>query len=439
VRRPMRSRALPYAARVSLPRWCLAAWLCAGCGDDGSGVGDAQTGTGPSATGPAEDTGTSSSGSGPADDSEGSTARASSSEDTASSTGDEAAHCDDARAIVEAAAAEYARGRKLVGLAVAFATEACDPWTGAWGLADTSTGRALTAEHVLRAGSVTKSYTAALVLKLAEDDLLALDDTLQSWGVDVPSADAITLRQLLNHTSGLADYQNNATFQAGVTADPDRVWTPQELVDFSVELGPVGVPGEAHVYSNANYVIAALIAEAAARSSYAQALRERVLAPIGLQHTFVEGHERWPDPTATGYLATVDARAPADTTGLYDASQVWSAGAIVGTADDVRTWISALLGSDFLEPDSQSELVTFVPADGADYGLGVFRIESDGVVAFGHNGAVMGFQAAAFVHPDSGTSVAVLHNQVTLTAAGGLASDPTSLALEILAAVADVQ
>jgi CubicO group peptidase (beta-lactamase class C family) len=162
-----------------------------------------------------------------------------------------------------------------------------------------------------------------------------------------------------------------------------------------------------------------------------------LLVPSGLQHTFVEAEETWSDPTATGYFATTAGPMLTDTTGLYHASQVGPSGAIVATVGDLRAWIAALLIGDVLAPESQAELVSFVPAGGADYGLGIFQVEGDGVLAVGHNGAVMGFQAAAFVHPDTTTSVAVMHNQLTIDDAGGLANDPTTLALELIAALAD--
>lgn len=423
--------------RMRLATWIAAALTCAACGANGSTIAGDTTGS--VSTGADEDDGvgaSDSTGDPPADtthDDGDPTSEASS-----SSSGGEAARCEAVRSVADATADAYFERLGLVGMVTAVATGGCEPWTGAWGVADVSTRAALTPEHVLRAGSITKSYTAALLLKLAEDDRLALDDTLETWEIDVPSAGSITLRQLLDHTSGLADYQGNDAFFAALAVDPARVWMPQELVDLAVELGPVGTPGQSHFYSNANYVLAAMVAERATGLSWAEAVRERVLVPAGLRKTWIEGDERWTAPTATGYLVIADGRAPIDTTGQYHASQVWSAGAIVGTAEDVRGWMAALLSGELLGPQSRAELLDVVPAGGIEYGLGVFRVEQDGVVAFGHNGVVQGFQAAAFVHAGTATSVAVLHNQLTLAEGGGLASDPTALALEVIAAVAEV-
>jgi D-alanyl-D-alanine carboxypeptidase len=293
-------------------------------------------------------------------------------------------------------------------------------------------GVALTPDHVMRIGSLTKSYTAALILKLAEEGLLTLDDPLELWGLNVPDAALITVRMLLNHTSGLNDYQYNDEFLQANMDDPERVWQPQELVDYAVALPPVGVPGDKHAYSNANYILAALIAEQAAGQGYAEALRMHVLAPGGLMHTYVEADESWAEPTATGYVV-VAMGPPQETTGFYHASQTWSAGAMNATIDDLRAWIAVLLASDFLSADSQGALVDFVPAAGTKgYGLGVFAVNTADATLYGHNGAVMGFQAAAFHEPETGSTVAVIHNQLTLDVMGNLSSDPTLLALQIV-------
>jgi D-alanyl-D-alanine carboxypeptidase len=279
-------------------------------------------------------------------------------------------------------------------------------------------------------------FTAPLMLELAEEELLTLDDTLQQWEIDLPSASLITIRQLLNHTSGLADYQNNAAFTQLLAAQPDRVWTPQDLVAYAVELDPVGKPGQSHAYSNANYILAAMIAEAATGTTYSEALHTHVLDPTGLRHVYVEGDEDWAEPTATGYLA-VSGGVPQDATGVYHPSQTWSAGAVVATVDDLRQWVAILLSTDALSPESQDELLDLVPTPGAihGYGLGLFAIESGAGIVYGHNGAVMGFQAAAFYHPGTGASVAVMQNLISVDGAGNLVADPTLLALEIFAAI----
>ncbi len=356
-------------------------------------------------------------------------------DDSSTSEGSEA-ECEELRQVLETAIDSYRSMASLVGIAVSVSSGMCEPWTGAWGLANAATGEPLTTDHLLRAGSVTKMYTAPLVLVLAREGLLSLDDALDSWGMVVPGAAEITIRQLLNHTSGLADYQHSGAFWQDLGADPGRVWSPQELIDYAVALGPVGAPGQAHWYSNTNYILAGLIVEQATGQSYAEALRTRVLQPNQLAHTYLEGYEVWDEPTATGYLVRGMGELE-DTSGDYHASQVWSAGALVSTVEDLREWISVLLGTDFLDADSQAELIDFVPAAGTSgYGLGVFVLETANVRAFGHNGAVMGFQATALHDPKTRSSIAVMHNQLVLDGSDHIAIDPTLLAVVMLEAIA---
>lgn len=346
-------------------------------------------------------------------------------------------YCADIGAIIETQAGAYHEDLGLVGLSVAVSFDACDPLRFSWGAASLESAEALTADHLMRAGSVTKIFTSVLLLKLVEERLLDLDETLDTFGLDVPLASSITIRHLLNHTSGLADYQQNDAFRQALQQDPSRVWTPQELVEYATELGSTGEPGQLHAYSNTNYVLAAMIAEHAAGESYADALRAHVLDPGGLTHTYVEAEDVWEGATAKGYVV-VNGGTPQDTMGLYHASQVWASGAVVSTADDLRVFLHMLLSTDFLDPESQNALIEFVPTMLpviTQYGLGLFVLESGSVTAFGHNGAVMGFQAAALHHPGTVSTVTVMQNQLTLTASGTIAADPVELAAELIEAV----
>ena len=394
----------------------LVVWLASGCGNEPTNDDGVASTTEGGSTG-------ASTSSGPAD--------------VGSSTDGDSPHepeyCAGVADMVEARAAAAHEELALVGLSVAVSFDACDPRQFAWGAASLDVAEALTVDHLMRAGSVTKIFTGVLLLKLAEERLLELDETVDSFGLDVPFASSITIRHLLNHTSGIADYQHHEGFRQALQQDPSRVWTPQELVEYAMELESAE-PGRHHAYSNANYVLAGMIAEHAAGQSYADALRTHVLEIAGLTQTYVEAEDAWEGPTAKGYLV-VDGGSPQDTTGFYHASQVWASGAVVSTADDLRSFLHQSFSEDFLDAPSQHAWLEFVPTmlpGITQYGLGLFVLESPHVTAIGHNGAVMGFQAAAFHHPESASTVTVMQNQLALTPAGTLQSDPAALAVEIL-------
>jgi D-alanyl-D-alanine carboxypeptidase len=251
----------------------------------------------------------------------------------------------------------------------------------------------MTVEHRLGLGSMTKSYVAALLLLLQEDGLVELDDPLSSFvsTSDVPDADVITIRQLLSHQSGIAEFQDNATFVEEVTADLGRVWSPMELVQYAIELGPTSPPGEGWHYSNTNYILAGLVAEQASGLALGEALRSRVLDPAGLEHTYFDGEETVSGPLARSYYMGMDL------TGYPDPSWAWAAGSMVATVGDLLRWTEGLFRGPLLDEGSKAQLREWVETGGTPleyYGLGVFLCELEAGTVVGHNGQIAGYTGA---------------------------------------------
>jgi|CXWL01.1.fsa_nt_gi D-alanyl-D-alanine carboxypeptidase len=202
----------------------------------------------------------------------------------------------------------------------------------------------------LRTASVTKTFTAAVVMQLWEEGVLALDDTLaryvpaalcdrlhhfegRSWGR------GITIRQLLCHRSGLVDYATDAGFMAEVAASPQRRWSPHDLLDAALRAGPPGFePGAGVAYSDTGYVLLGLVIEAATGAPLATAYRQRLLGPLGLHHTWLEGKE----PGAGIAVARAWAGA-VDTSGFDPSFDAFGGGGLVATAADLDRYITALM------------------------------------------------------------------------------------------------
>lgn len=186
--------------------------------------------------------------------------------------------CGSIKAALQDVADEYVAAG-VVGLVLAARTPQCPPIAVASGVAELASEAPLTVDHRLRIGSVTKTVTAALLLRLQEDGLVDLDAPISDYvDTPVPKADEISVRQLLNHTSGIANYLNSPGFFD--IADGQRVWEPAELVQLGVDLGPVFDPGQGWAYSNTNYIIAGLIAEAVTGQTFGQAVRATILDPV---------------------------------------------------------------------------------------------------------------------------------------------------------------
>ena len=175
------------------------------------------------------------------------------------------------------------------GLVVAVRHSGEEPNIVASGRADLGSGRRMTPLDRFRVGSLTKPMVAIVILQLADEGRLALDDPLARFLPSIlPDGDRITLRQLLNHTSGIGDYTDDPGFLSAVLANPARVWTPQELIAIGAAMPRLFAPGAADRwdYSNTNYILLGLVAEAAGGQPIATLLRTRVFERVGMASTY---------------------------------------------------------------------------------------------------------------------------------------------------------
>jgi D-alanyl-D-alanine carboxypeptidase len=326
-------------------------------------------------------------------------------------------------------------GAPGVSVAIVFADGSV--WTGASGMADVKARRAVTPDTAFSVASVSKTFTAALVLDLAADGRLRLDAPARSYLPDLPIDKRITVRHLLEHTSGLRDFYLHKGIDTALMADRDRSW------DAAMSLGYIGKPGArpgtAWIYSNTNYLVLGLIAEKVGGAPVAEQLRERFLGPLGLDDTWYQSAERARAPVAHAYRLTgkkptlraidlSDGTAIAPFTSVVTASG--AAGSMASTAEDLAHWVGALYGGDVLDAATRAELtsdmeVTLRYHPPASYGLGVQALEIDGRRTLGHSGRFLGARAAARWLPEERIAIAVLTNQSR--------SDPGPLVAELLA------
>jgi D-alanyl-D-alanine carboxypeptidase len=283
------------------------------------------------------------------------------------------------------------------------------------GFADASSGRPMRANERFRIGSVTKTFVAALVLRLVEERLLGLDDSVERWlpGL-VPGGREITVRHLLSNTAGLFDYVSDPR----VLRQTQRRWTPRELVEIALAHFPEHVPpGSKYSYSSTNYVLLGLIAERAGRASLGRQLRERVFAPLRLDDTslvngvvpgrHVHGHR---PPSHQGVVTGP----PVDVSD-EPAWWAWSAGGIVSTADDVQRFFAELLQGRFLGPRALREMLTLLPAGRIRYGLGILAAPTSCGPAWGHSGNAQGTITLAWNTEDASRQLVLVVNAYPLS------------------------
>lgn len=266
----------------------------------------------------------------------------------------------------------------------------------------------LTGQELFRIGSVTKTYVAALILELVGEGKLGLADTVDQWVAGVPNGATITVKMLLNHTSGVFNYTADPTF----TSQPKKVWTPEELVALAASHGAAFAPGEKWSYSNTNYVLLGLIAEKVAGAELGAALRARFFTPEGLEHTFLDGAETVSGPMAPGFL-----KSGIDATYLVDPSGPWAAGAMVASPSDTSRWISELVAGDVLPQAMRDEMQTGVPMGppNVSYGLGLMllgpALTGGAGPGLGHGGDIVGYHTQAFHFPETKVTIVSIVNQ----------------------------
>lgn len=256
--------------------------------------------------------------------------------------------------------------------------------------------------------SNTKTFMSALLLRLAELNYLALDDSLYNWIPNFQFIDStITIRQLLNHTSGIYDFTSNPNYVDSILANPNRVWTPEELlIKF---LGPPYFPkGQGFHYSNTNYIIAGMIIKAATNSAVSVQLRNLILNPLNLNNTFLPIAETVPDTIAHPWSNGIDISGVPRTSML---SAAWTAGAMYSTSENMTRWYQLLFEGQVISQASLEQMLSFTQQSGYGYGLGLVKYSVNGRILWGHDGAIPGYTSSMLYDTTMKMSITVLINQ----------------------------
>ncbi|MBC8160349.1 MAG: beta-lactamase family protein [Roseiflexaceae bacterium] len=316
------------------------------------------------------------------------------------------------------------------------------PWSGASGLADRMQKLPMTTDTRVRIASISKVYTAVVVLQLIEEGLIAIDAPLSAFfpGL-VPNADQITVHHLLTHTTGLYDYVEDRNFiNLGYSA-PSRVWAPSEMVAYTNQFKPLFAPGTpgAWDYSSTNYVILGMIAEQVTGRTLGQEMRDRIFTPLGMSETYFDPEDVVEGPRARGYRGEADVFA-------ISLSIVFATANIVSTTSDIVKFGQGIQNGLLLSPAMLELLYQFENGQGQynmpelGYGHGIMRNQlyvgpdaygqpqpKAASTVVGHIGGFGGFRSALWTAPVNGITIALGVNQG--------ATDPNILATRVFDAV----
>lgn len=282
------------------------------------------------------------------------------------------------------------------------------------GTSQLGTGRQPRTTDHMRIASTAKAFSGSVALQLTQRGALRLDDTIGRRLPKLPAAwHRVTLRQLLNHTSGLPDYTEDPRFIAEVTADPRRHFDSRRLLDY-VAGDPLRFrPGSAYRYSNSDNIAVALMAEAVTGQRYEKLLAELVYRPLGLRDTSLPQGYRLPTPYLHGY-AVDEPGAPEDVSTVLGASGVWASGGIVSTPRDLGAFIRGYAGGLGLGPAVRKQQLTFVAGSSEPAGpgrnkagLAVFSYATRCGTVYGHTGNFPGYTQLAAATKDGKRSLTV--------------------------------
>lgn len=306
----------------------------------------------------------------------------------------------------------FRRHPAVPGISAAIQLADGSTWTGVSGHA--IIGAAAMAVHPdtpFEIASVTKTFVSAAILSLVDHGALSLADPLSRWLPGFPRAERITVRDLLQHTSGIRDIFDAPEYRALVLRRPDHPWTFAEILDM---VGPPLVePGTDWDYSNTNYVLLGRIIELVTGNPVSHVIRSRFLEPLGLTSTWFQDEEDVPVTVAMGYQRRPEGWRPeSDGQGLRPttslATFVWAAGAMVSTPRDLATWARALYGGHVLSAASTAALLD---VNDHDYGLGVRRGWLGDRMSYGHGGSLDGFETSMGYLPRLDAAVVVVWNR----------------------------
>ncbi|WP_330261101.1 serine hydrolase domain-containing protein [Streptomyces sp. NBC_00539] len=311
---------------------------------------------------------------------------------------------------LDAAIRQVLREARVPGVTVGLWAPGKGSYVKSFGVADKATGAPMTSGLRVRIGSETKTFTVTALLQLVGRHEVGLDDPIGKYVAGVPNGNRITLRELAGMRSGLFNYSEDADFDKALTTDPDKPFTPQQLLDYSFKHGVQFAPDAQFDYSNTNLILLGLVIEKVTGRPLNDVIMRDVVGPAGLQHTLFPTGAQFPEPHAQGYTDQT-ASGKIENATDWDPSWAWAAGAMISDLQDLRSWAHTLATGTLLTPETQAQRLKTKPigVPGASYGLGIFNVQG----WIGHNGSLPGYEVlAVYLPPARATMVIVLNTDV---------------------------
>jgi len=302
----------------------------------------------------------------------------------------------------------------FTGMSVAIVSDDYGIWTGTSGFSQESINSSISSEMIFSIGSVTKTYVATLIMQLEDEGILSIDDSLFQWLPIYPNIDStITIKQLLKHESGIFNLTDNPLFFQVLNQDHLHIWQDEEIILKLVDK-PLFEPGEKYSYSNTNYILLGMILKKATGKSISSLLKERILEPLNLSHTFLAIEDSLKSPIVHGWFDVNGDSKLDDFTNFWDPkafySALWTAGAMCSTAEETAIFMKALFNGDLVSANSLNKMSTINSSSHS--GLGLFGFTtSDNISMLGHDGFTLEYSAFVYYDVASKNTYSILVNQ----------------------------
>lgn len=277
------------------------------------------------------------------------------------------------------------------------------------GKADLKTGATRTYDDKIRIGSITKTFVATVILQLADEGKLNIDDPLGYFYPSYPNSSNITLRQIMDMTSGIPDYLSDPMVLQSFFYDRTNKFTPNELFDATIALPPFFAPGKGWEYSNGNYNILGMLIEKITGNKIEDEINKRIIQPLGLTNTSFPTSPYIDGQYSHGYLQDTLTGELIDVT-VQDPSITWAAGCMISNVADLKIYGEALAKGTMLSKKTQEERLKFVSTGVRDflkYGLGIFSLGG----FIGHNGGITGYNTTMGYDPELQAMIIVSVNE----------------------------
>ncbi|MEW4563533.1 serine hydrolase domain-containing protein [Bremerella sp. JC770] len=320
-------------------------------------------------------------------------------------------------------------------------------WLQAFGVADLKSKQPMQTDMAFRVGSNTKTMTATVILQLVQEGKLKLDDKVSQFFDNVPQGNEVTIADLLEMRSGIANYSELKSFNRTLDQQPDKAFTPEQLIQMGIEQKAMFKPGSEYFYSNTNYVMLGVLVQRLTDMPLEDAFEQRIFKPLKMTRTSLPAQDdnQMPSPFAHGYMfgtnenddLTVEQQKqalagkllPTDVT-LANPSWAWAAGGAISTASDLADYVEALVMGGLLDDQMQAKRLASIRSNNpkdpetAGYGLGMAKLGP----MLGHDGSLPGYQSFMGHDPKSGTTLIVLAN-LQNTPGGEMAANVIAKAL----------